>query len=299
MRVCIGVGLAASLLGGCVPTTQYRYSAFTPSARPMAWDGRTAGTGTLRVEGTLASTFVNQNVAPQVHDTALQIPSWTAEGAAMLAVSSRLEIGVRGAYAAYDWASPSAAGTMPVPNAPPSWGVGPEIRAAVPLDAGKHFYLGLAANTMNYQVPYAEWMLTGPGSPTGNTPTCTPSPTCVQGYSLQNTQTESHWTYTLVVQPSYAFGEKGEYGHGFVAITATSGFKNDGFTNQPSSGSTVDTFGPLWIASVGYGVLLEDLLNVSGAVFKPLTGPGSPVDYNLGFLVTLGVQAPIFEPSKD
>ena len=299
MRVCIGLGLASSLLAGCIPNTQYRYSAFTPAARPIAWDGRTARTGTLRVEGTLASTYVNENVAPQIHDTALLVPSWTAEGAAMLAVSSRLEIGVRGAYSSYDWASPSTVGTMPVPNAPPSWGVGPEIRVAIPLDDRKRFYLGIAGNTMNYQVPYAEWMLTGPGAPTGNSPVaCTPSPTCVQGYSLHNTQNESHWTYSVVLQPSYAFGEKGEYGHAFVAITATTGFKNDGFTNQPSNGSTVDTFWPLWIASVGYGALLEDLFSVSGSVFKPLTGPGSPVNYNLGFLLTVGVQAPIFEPIK-
>ena len=101
--------------------------------------------------------------------------------------------------------------------------------------------------------------------------------------------------YTLALYPSYAFGERGEWGHAFAGMTMTSGFQNDGFTNQASTTSTVNTFWPLAIASVGYGILLGDMFRVSAQVFKPLTGGGSPVDYNIGGMLTLGIEAPVFE----
>src|SRR5579859_2809513 len=137
---------ATIALGGCAPVTQYRYSASVPAVRPIPFDGRTPRAGSLGVEGTLGGTSVDPNLAPQLHDTAVWVPKVTAEGAALIAVSSHVQLGLRGAYAAYEWAQPSAVGTMPVPNAQGSWGIGPEIRMSFPLDPGKRFALGIAAN---------------------------------------------------------------------------------------------------------------------------------------------------------
>lgn len=288
MRALLVVGLATSLLAGCAPETPYRYSAFTPSARPLAWDGRTSKAGTLRLEGTASNVFVSENITPQVHDTALQVPTWTVEGAALIAVSKNVELGLRGAYASYDWATPSAVGTMPVPGASSSWGIGPEVRIDVPLDREKRFHLGIGGNVVDYQVPYAQWTLTGTGS------ACNPSPTCVQGYSLTNSQTEAHMSYSLAILPSYAFGDQGEYGHVFGGITATTGFQNDGFATQSQNGSTINTFWPLWIASAGYGVLLDDLVRLSGSVYRPLNTGGNTVNYDLGFFITAGFDINLF-----
>jgi hypothetical protein len=299
-RVCSIVCLAV-LLGapsGCAPTTSYRYTAFAPAVRPLAWDGRAAAGGTLRLEGTITHSNVETNYAPQIHDTALFVPEWTAEGSAMLAVTSEIEVGVRGSYAAYQWADPSAAGTMPLPSEPGTWGVGPELRVAVPFDKDRRFALGVAANIMRYSVPYAEWSLTGPQSPNGQTVPCTPSSTCVNGYSLYDQQTESHLVYSFGLYPSIAIGDRGEYGHAFAMIGGTNGFKNDGFTDKPTNGSSVDVIGPVWLVGAGYG-FSYDALRVSGMLFRPFTNSDSAVNYSFGFQLNVGVNIDLWSADND
>jgi hypothetical protein len=276
-----------SLLCGCAPETQYRYTASVPAVRPIAWDGRTPKAGSLGVEGALTHTAITPNLFPQIHDTAVWVPEWTGEAAAFIAVSSRVQLGVSGEYAAYEWSRPNAEGTMPVPGAPGSWGLGPELRAAFPLDPERHWAIGVAGNFMSYSVPYAEWTLTGPTSTTG-TPACVPSATCVNDYKLFDTRTGSHWVYNLGVYPSYAIGDHGQYGNIVAMVGATSGFKNDGFTNQPTNGSTVDSVGPIFILGAGYGYRY-DVMHASAFVYRPITDSGSPVDYAFGFQFALGV----------
>ena len=289
------IAAAAAALTGCVPETPYRYSAFVPAARPIAWDGHTTEPGTLRIEGTVTSASPYENPAPQIHDSALFVPAWSVEGSAALAVARHVELGVRGTYASYDWASVTAAGTMPLPSAPPSWGWGPELRLSFPLDHDKHAYLGVAGNVMLYQVPYAEWTLTGPGSPNGMTVPCTPSTTCVYGYSLFAEKGESDLVYNVGVYPSYGFGHLNTYGHVFGVVDLTSGFKNDGFTDTPTNGSSVQGVGPIIVLGVGYG-LEVDVLRLAALVYDPLTDSGSPVHYGPGFMLTVGVDAELWSP---
>lgn len=281
LRPTLAVALLAT---GCVPDTTYRYSAFTPSARPLAWDGRTEREGKLRAEGTLSGGGIRENLLPVVHSTALMVPAWTLEGAVTIAPTSRFELGLRGNYAAYEWAQPSTLGTMPVPGAPPTWGIGPEVRATLPVGDGA-FAIGLAGNALNTQVSYAEWMVAS----------CAPSPTCMQGYRLQSTQAQAHLVYNVAVMPSYAFGEGGEWGHAFVGMTLTTGFQNDGFTNQATNGSTVNTFWPLWVASLGYSASF-DPVRVSVTVYRPFTDMGSPVNYDFGGMLSIAAALPVWEP---
>ena len=166
----------------------------------------------------------------------------------------RARIGLRGSYAAYQWANPSAAGTLPLPSEPGTWGIGPEVRVAIPFDHQKRFALGLAANMMRYQTPYAEWTLTGPQSANGQTAPCVPSTTCVSGYSLFDERSESHLVYSFGLYPSIALGDEGEYGHVFAMFGGTNGFKNDGFANTPTNGSSIDVTGPVWMVGGGYGI---------------------------------------------
>ncbi|HEX8794511.1 MAG TPA: hypothetical protein VF765_26380 [Polyangiaceae bacterium] len=286
--------LALAALTGCVaPTTTYRYSAYAPAARPIPFDGRTAPAGSLHIEGTATNASVDVNDAPQIHDTALFIPRWTAEGAILLAVSSHVEVGLRGAYADYAWAQQSAVGTMPVPNAPASLGWGPEVRLSFPVDEQKRLSIGVAGNFMSYQVPYAEWTLVNAGVAATGNPPCSPSAATCDGYSLVDTKTESHTVYSVGVYPSYAFGDQGKYGHVFGLVDATNGFANDGFTNQASNGSTVTSVGPVWIVGGGYGIGYE-WLKASALVYWPMTERSSPVEYGPGMMLTIGVNAPLW-----
>jgi hypothetical protein len=230
---------------------------------------------------------VDENLFPQPHDTALLVPEWTMEGAVLVAVTSRVQLGLRGAYAAAEWAQPSAVGTMPVPSSSGSWGLGPEVRASFPLDRAGRFALGVAGNVLSYQVPYAEWKLTGPASVSGQ-PTCVRSPTCVSGYSLFDTRSESHLVYSAGLYPSYALGDRGQYGNLVGLLGMTTGFKNDGFTDQPTNGSTVDSVGPIVLLGIGYGIHY-DRMRATGLVYWPMTDSGSPVRYGPSAQLALGV----------
>jgi hypothetical protein len=282
-------GLASVL--GCAPQTPYRYTAMVPPVRPIAWDGRTARPGTLRLEGNLAANDVIENLAPQVGDTALLVPKATAGGAALLTVTSGFELGVRGEYAAYAWNIPSAVGTMPLPNRPSVWGIGPEFRGAFPLDKQKKFALGFAANVMHYNVPSAEWVLTGPGS-TASTSPCVPSPTCVYGYQLASQMTEGHWDVSLGIYPSYGFGKGGEYGHIYAMLGAHTGYSNEGFTNVAYNGSTLST-NIVFLTGFGYGVELSPF-HVAVMIIKPLTDGDSAVNYGFGSMLTAGLDLPLW-----
>jgi hypothetical protein len=202
-------------------------------------------------------------------------------------------VGLRAAYADYTWAQPSAIGTMPVPNAPASFGWGPEVRASFPLDEEKRLALGIAGNFMSYQVPYAEWTLVNPSVAATGNPPCSTSAAVCDGYSLVDTKSESHTVYSIGIFPSYAFGDHGKYGHVFGLLDGTNGFANDGFTNQASTTSTVTSVGPIWVVGGGYAIGYE-WVKASALVYWPITDRSSPVEYGPGMMFTIGLNAPLW-----
>jgi len=291
---CIARGIAmrwflAVLLlpAACSPATPYRYSAMTPAARPIPWDGRTAGGGRLHVEGSIADSSVSQNYFPQIHDTALEVPRTTVEGAAHFSPVRGLEFGARFSYAAYDWTTPSAYGTMPLPSHPDLWGVGPEVRASIWLDHAHRFALGVAVNFMHYSIPYAKWQRGG----------CSLSPTCVNTetpsgdltYSLVNEGSVDQWTYTVGIYPSVNVGPDQRYGHVFGVLALHTGFKNDGFTDVSTSSSTVEDNGPIPIVGIGYGITVYPV-HVSLLNYLPITDrSGVGVNYGPGVMLAIGL----------
>jgi hypothetical protein len=242
--------VAFAALTGCNPTTTYRYTALTPAARPIPWDGRAANGGELRVEGSISKDTVFEKSFPQLHDTALHVPGVTAEGSISIAPIRNFEIGIRGAYSAYAWSQASIDGTEPLPSHPAVWGIGPELKGTINIDKKRRFAIGIAGNIMRYETPYSEWSLTGPGSANGQTTECSPSPTCTidpatlngAHYKLFDEKSESHLTMSLGIYPSFDFTGTGEYGHVFGVLAGTTGFENDGFTDTAQNGSTLTGF---------------------------------------------------------
>jgi len=93
--------------------------------------------------------------------------------------------------------------------------------------------------------------------------------------------------YSFGLYPSVNVGRDGRYGHVVGMVSATNGFKNDGFTDVASSGSTVSSVGPIVIAGAGYGIRYE-WLHASALLYMPITSSSSPVDYGPGLQLTLG-----------
>jgi hypothetical protein len=293
-------------LMGCDPATPYRYTALTPAARPIPWDGRAAKGGEVRIEGSISKNTVYQKVDPQIHDTALNVPEMTAEGSISIAPIKGFEIGVRGSYAAYAWSQPSIDGTEPLPSHPPVWGVGPEFKGTINVDKKRRFAIGIAGNIMRYQTPYAEWSLTGPGSANGQATPCTLSPTCTMDpltinnahYSLFAEKSESHFTGTIGVYPSYDFTGTGEYGHIFGVLAGTTGFENDGFTNEAQNGSTLTGYLFIPIVGVGYGIDVNPV-RASIMIYDPITTYDSPVYYGPAAMGTIGFDIDLWDSSSN
>ncbi len=294
MRPYLVVAVACALLVGCTPpATPYRYTAVIPAAHALSWDGRTVNDGHLRLEGTITTDTVNRNYAPQLHDTAVRVPDQTLEGVAALAVVPGVELGVRYTYAAYAWTEDSADGTLPLPSHPSVRGIGPEMRFTIPLDKRKRFALGFAGNVLDYTVPYAEWTKEA----------CTPSTTCVvvpdpaggtATYGLTDERSETHWTLNFGFYPSVALGDDEEYGHIFAGFSAHTSFKNDGFTDTASNGSTIEDAGLIWMLGGGYAMNIEPV-KLAAMISLPFTSQSSPVNYGVTGFFTVGFDIELWE----
>lgn len=276
-----------ALLGlpACSTPSPYRYSAMVPAARPIPFDGRTAEKGTLRVEGAVTKSEVDRRDFPQLHDTAVWVPHTQLEASGAIAVSRKVEIGARFAYTNFDWARASAVGTMPFPNKPSMWGVGPEVRATFPLDREQRFAIGIAGHFMQYRMPIGRW---------SRTPSCAAGDTCQVDpssggtiYRLDEQRLESRWTYAMGVYPTVAFGDRGRYGHLIGHVGWVEGFQNDGFTDTTSSNGEVKSAGAITILGLGYGIRVKPA-RLAVMTFAPMTSSSAPVRYLYGAFLTLG-----------
>lgn len=265
---------AAACVSGCAPMTPYRYSGMTPAAHPIAWDGYPKHAGEVHVEGSASHTMVVENWFPQVHDTALNVAATQIEGTASITPIRGLDVGIRASYAAYRWTEPTAVGTMPLPSHPSLVGVGPEIHGALFLDRHKHVALGIAANVMHYEVPWAAYKLEG------------------QNYVLMNEGSDSDWTFSGGIYPSYSFGRDGEYGTIFSMLGVHTAFKNDGFALTASNGSTIEEDGFVPMVGTGYAIHTQ-YFHASIMGYLPLS---SPMVWGPGVMFGLGVDLPLWHP---
>lgn len=276
---------------GCAPPpTQYRHSAFIPGPRAPAWDGRSPVEGTLHLEGTFAGNTVKRNVAPVEGDSAFRVPNITAEGAAFYALGDGVEVGLRVSYASYYWTEPSAEGTPPIQDQSSLWGLGPEVRVQVPFDKSKRFSLGIVANLIRYQIPWGKWEKRSANDPCP----CFVDKTFWSGgggttYRLKEEGSEGQYLFSAGLYPSLHLGDQGEYGHVFLAVSATMGFRNDGFTNKAGQGSTLKQTGIIPIVGAGYAYTF-DPIKIAAMLMMPLSVGETYVNYGPAGLLTLGYQ---------
>ncbi len=267
------------------PRSKFRHTGEPPAPRPLAWDGDTVDRGELRLEGSVSHDDHQQNLTPELHDTALRVPTTTFDAVIALGLTRGLELGVRGSYAGYDMAETTARGTMPIPGEPGVWGFGPEARGVI--DVSERFSIGFGGNALFYRAPVARWVLS---------PDCTTAPEgCVSGYRLSARDTEGFLLGSGAVYPSFHVDEQRRYGHVFAGWSVHPSFANDGFTDAvtDSTGSTLETDGYQSYLGVGYGVRWEALM-ASGMFFAPVTRD-EDIRQGPGFFVTLGGAVRVFD----
>lgn len=299
LRFALLSALLATGLWACTPASPYRYSGMVPAARPLPFDGRTAEKGSLRLEGTVTRTVVVENDSPRLHDTALWVPNTTLDGSASVAISNEVELGGRLSYSSYQWSDHSALGTAPLPGSPSMLGIGPEVRASIPLDRAKKVHLGIAANYIRYDLPIAQWSRVQSCAP-GDTCFRDESTTSLNGttYKLTGQSKQSQWVYSAGLYPTYSFGDHGEYGHIVGMLGIHQGFKNDGFTDTSATDGAITSNGPVLMIGCGYGITL-DRFHLAAMGYHPLTDSSSPVNYLWGGMVSLGVDLDVFGRKGD
>lgn len=276
--------VALALLACGTPRSKFRHTGEPPAPRPLAWDGDSVDRGELRLEGALSHDDHQQNLAPELHDTALRVPTTTLDAVATLGLTRGLELGLRGSYASYDMAETTAVGTMPIPGEPAVWGLGPEARGV--LDLSDRISLGFGGNALFYRAPVARWALS---------PECSTSPDgCVDGYRLAARDTEGFLLWSGAIVPSFHLDPERTLGHVFVSYSMHPTFQNDGFTDEvsESTGSTLETDGLQSYFGIGYGVRWQALV-ASGAFFTPI-GRDDDIRQGPGFFVTLGGALRVF-----
>jgi hypothetical protein len=270
---------------GCAPQSTYRYSAAVPAAKPLAWDGRTAKRGSVRVEGSIQNTGVRENLVPTYHDTAVHVPKSTIQGAAFLAIANEFELGFRASYAHETWMQPSALGTMPLGKKRDVFGYGPEARISLPLT--KILNIGMAGNVMYYNLPVSEWTIDDK---------CTENRAnrCFDGYRNTDNTQESFYVFNLALYPSIALDEHQRLGHVFFGWSAHTTFKNDGFTDKKhvSTEDSLNTAGMVHFLTAGYGISYQ-FIRASMFLSLPLLNNDSVV-YGPSVGLTLGGQFKLF-----
>ncbi len=276
------VGLLA-----CQPDTPYRYNG---PPRPIAWDGRGSPGGTLHIEGQASLTEVQPGAFPNepgLHASALHVTRTSLDGALLLEPVRGVELGVRATYSSYAWSEISTQGTMPIPSRPSLFGVGPEMRVWFPFDRKERFALGIAANALFYQVPFAEWTQ----EPCARSSTCvstvvypTHGPSLDVTYQLTRSDADTHVVLTGGLYPSFALGDHARYGNVFALLGVTEGFSNDGFTNVQSNDGLLST-SAVGLVGGGYG-FRRGWFHVNVGLYAPLGGAG--VQYSPGAWLAVG-----------
>jgi hypothetical protein len=115
-----------------------------------------------------------------------------------------------------------------------------------------------------------------------------------QNYSLVTTGNDTDWTLALGVYPSYSFGPDGRYGTAFGMLGIHSSFKNDGFTDSRSNGSSITEDGFVPFAGFGYGIHAP-YFHASAMLYMPI-GIDS-TNWGPGGMITLGVDLPLWKPA--
>jgi hypothetical protein len=272
------IAIAAAALAGCVPQTTYRYTALTPAAKPIPWDGRASPGGTLHLEG--SATETDERIVPEaagLHRTALYVSGFNADGAVLIEPVEGVAAGIRGSYAAYAWSHESTFGTMPLPNHPSIFGIGPEFRASIKFDRDRFFTLGIATNALHYSIPWAEYTRVG----------CRRAGGCpVLGgrgeYDLTRSGSEDFFVLTAGLYPSFAIGRNARYGAVFAMAVLTQGFHNDGFTNVQSSDGKIGEHS-VGLLGGGYGFHAK-WLAVAAGLYTPIMEDDQHVYGPGGFL---------------
>ncbi|MCP4606372.1 MAG: hypothetical protein GY847_38650 [Proteobacteria bacterium] len=233
MRFLIVLICLACMCLACAPKTRYRREALVPGPQAPPYRGEPLGQKHMEFQGQIAGNDVLESLAIP-HDPALWIPRFHFNASAMFGLLDFMDLGLLVTYAHGTWARYSAFGTPPMPSGGKHlFALGPQLGIAFKGMDGKIFGGGYLS-TQYVRIPWSEWELDGE---------------IIDGkivpehawYELRNDGTDHDIYYRI---GAYFGGRPLQWLALNVGFVLSDSWINDGFSDTPSSGSTLEHGGP-------------------------------------------------------
>lgn len=259
----------------CIPTTPYRREALVPGEQPPPYRGEPVGKKHVEIQVQIAGSEIIEET-PELHDPALWIPEYHINASVLVGTTDFLDLGLLFTYAHGSFARPSRTGTPPMPKEGKDlFAIGPQIGLAGKFLDGKLF--GGAYTSLQYvRIPWSEWERYGydPGDV----------------YSGEYALRQSDYDHDLYYRIGLYLGGRPVH---WLAINAglvlSACWINDGFSNEPADGSTLEHTGPVVMPVIGaraeiWYFFLETFLTF------PISTDSELDFFPLGWSVGLGVR---------
>lgn len=259
----------------CIPTTPYRREALVPGPQPPPYRGEPTGKKHVELQAQLAGSEVIQDL-PDLHDPALWIPEFHINLSGLVGVTNFLDLGLLFTYAHGSFARASRVSTPPMPEGGKNlFAIGPQIGLAGKFHDGKMF-AGVYAALQYVRIPWSEWERYD----------YDPEEVTSGEYRLRQSDFDDDLYYRI----GLLFGGRPRPWLALnTGIVFSACWVNDGFSNEPASGSTLEHVFPVIMPVIGaradfWRMFLEAILSF------PFSTESELDFFPLGWSFALGVR---------
>lgn len=275
-KLALNLILLVALIS-CVPRTKTRRSAFVPTPAPPVTSGRTTPYKKVEIRVAASPLYIGVDNAKltQVGDAGLFIPHTQFQVALNYGVSKYLDLGLYFAWAPFSTSTISTPGVPPLDDRRDLFGVGPSVRANIPLGRAG-LALGLVLEGGYLTIPYSIWQC----------PTCTNDYNYSSGsYTLKENGRKEMLVFNFAVILNYHWRWLTFFG----GFSFSSQIKNVGFDPTLSLESTLQYDSPMPMVLWGVEWDVVERFRLTALAYFPLKR--TPVDYypgvSFGFRVLL------------
>jgi len=229
----------------------------------------------MEFQAQVAGSHVEEEDFPELHDDALWVPEFELNASGMFGVIDILDLGFLITYAHGSWANRSAYGTPPMPSdGKHLFAIGPQLGIGSKFLGGKLFAGGYLS--LQYiRIPWSEWELVDPANPLYSS--------C---YRVSREGADSDLYYRLGM---YFGGRPVEWLALNIGIVLHASWLNDGFSNDASSGSTLEHGMPLVMPLIGARVDIKPVFLETFMTF-PLSTEKELDYFPIGWSAGIGVR---------
>lgn len=259
----------------CIPSTPYRREAFVPGEQPPPYRGEPLGQKHVEIQAQIAGSEVISET-PELHDPALWIPKYHINASILVGATNFLDLGLLFTYAHGSFAKASRDGTPPMPeDGKHLFAIGPQLGLAGKFLDGKLF--GGAYTSLQYvKIPWSEWEQSD----------YDPDNFYSGNYRLRQSGYDHDLYYRIGL---YLGGRPVNWLAINAGLVISACWVNDGFSNEPADGSTLEHVYPVVMPVIGTRVDIWYFFLETFLTF-PISTESELTFFPLGWSVALGAR---------